>query len=39
MMKATNAAARANGELMNGSAAMSGAISMRPIVMAFGKFI
>ena len=31
-------AARANGESMNGSAAMSGATAMRPTVIAFGRF-
>lgn len=37
-MNATNPASRANGELMKGSAAMSGAMSILPIVMAFGRF-
>src|SRR5687768_8294107 len=37
MMNAANAAIRANGELMNGSAAIRGATSILPIVMAFGR--
>lgn len=34
----TKAAARANGELMNGSAAISGAMRILPTVIAFGRF-
>src|SRR5687767_3198550 len=34
----TNAPIRANGESMKGSAAMSGAIRILPIVIAFGRF-